>query len=281
MLRFLKSNPTKWTLVITVFSLLLLMGWQDALPAQFAVRISPPNFEFRAKPGQIIRDTILIENTDKDIGIYDVRTADWELNEDGGVVIYPPDRPLAPTSCRPWTRIERKKLKIAPGRYKRYRFEVHVPYDTPDGECRFTVVIGPSADTEDAMSTGNLKVPVVGSVAIIVYVTVGDAAADLSLEEAKRVNNGEKIAATLRLHNTGNAHARPSGSLKVKDAQGKSAELLIVSFPVLPGEARDIQLAVDPRLSGIESMDALTFPISLEGVVEWDRGTLKIDTIIE
>ncbi len=281
MLRFLKLNRTKWVFMITLPAILLVLGLPGISLCEFALRISPPNFEFKAKPGQIIRDTISIENTDIKRGSYVIRTADWELNDNGGVAMHPADQPLASTSCRPWSRIERKTLSLEQNRPKRYRFEVHVPYDAPDGECRFAIVIAPSADDAKTMSMGSLNVPVVGSIAVIVYVTVGDAAADLTLEEAKRVSMGEEDVAVVRLRNSGNAHARPFGSLNVRDAKGKSAELMIVPFPVLPGRTWDIQLAVDPRLSGIESMDALTFPISLKGLVEWDGGKLKIDTIVE
>ena len=281
MLRFLKLNPINWIFMVTLPAILLVLGLPDVSLGDFALRISPPNFEFKAKPGQIIRDTISIENTDIKSGTYTVRTADWELNDNGGVTMYPADQPIASTSCRPWTRIERKTLSLAPNRSKRYRFEVHDPHDAPDGEWRFAIVIAPSADNAKTMSMGSLNVPVVGSIAVIVYVTVGDAAADLSLTEAKRVNMGTKDVVVVRLRNSGNAHARPFGSLKVRDAKGKSAELLIVPFPILPGRTWDIQLAVDPRLSGIESMDALTYPISLKGLVEWDGGNLKIDTVAE
>lgn len=281
MLRFLKLNPINWIFMVALPAILLVLGLPDVSLGDFALRISPPNFEFKAKPGQIVRDTISIENTDIKRGTYTVRTADWELNDNGGVTMYPADQPITSTSCRPWTRIERKTLSLAPNRPKRYRFEVHVPNDAPDGECRFAIVIAPSADNAGAMSMGSLNVPVVGSIAVIVYVTVGDAAAELSLTEAKRVNMGKKDVVVVRLRNSGNAHARPFGSLNVKDAKGKSAELLIVPFPVLAGRTWDIQLAVDPRLSGIESLDALTFPISLKGLVEWDGGKLKIDTVAE
>lgn len=281
MLRFLKLNRTKWVLLFILPAMLLVLGLPEPSLGEFAMRISPPNFEFKVKPGQIIRDTVLLENTDINRGTYTFRTADWDLNENGGVVIYPVDQALASTSCRPWTRIERKTLSLAPNRSKRYRFEVHVPHDAPDGECRFAIVIGPSEDTTDAMNMGSLNVPVMGAIAVIVYATVGDAAADLSLEEAKRVKKGEEVATVLRLRNTGDAHARPLGSLMAQDATGKSAELMIVPFPVLPGEIRDIRLAVDSRISGIESMDALTFPISLKGMVEWDGGNMKIDTVVE
>jgi len=267
--------------MVTLPALLLVLGSPVVSQGDFALRISPPNFEFKVKPGQIIRDTIALENTDVNRGTYDVRTADWELNENGGVVIFPADQSLPSTSCRPWTRIERNTLSLAPNRTKRYRFEVNVPHDAPDGECRFAIVIGPSADTAATMNMGSLNVPVVGSIAVVVYVTVGEATPDLSLKEVKRLNTGEGAAIAMRLRNSGTAHARPFGSLKVKDAKGKSAELLIVPFPVLPGEARDIRLAVDSRFSGIESMEALTFPISLKGLVEWDGGKMKIDTVVE
>ena len=281
MLRFLKLKHINRICRFAFSLVLFILVLPDASLGNFALRISPPNFEFRVKPGEIIRDTISVENTDVNKGVYTVRTADWALNKHGGVVIFPADQPLASASCRPWTRIERKTLNLAPNRVKRYRFEVHVPHNTPDGECRFAIVFNPSMDAGDAMSMDNLNVPVMGSVAVIVYATVGNAIADLSFEGAKRLDKGEEIVAAIGLRNTGAAHARPYGSLKAKDAKGKSAELLVVPFPVLPGETRDIRLAVDPRISGIENMDALEFPITLEGVVEWDGGKLKIDTTVE
>ena len=279
----MKSNYTNHT---AFFSFILLFISILVLPcktegATFSVRISPPNFELKGKPGDILREIITIENADTSPGIYQIRTTEWELSEEGGVIIHSPDKPLQASSCRPWTRVERRKLKILPGRIKRYRFEVHVPEDAEDGECRFAVLISPAPETVDAMKFGSFNVPVSGAIAVIVYVTVGNAKPELEFKGVnKKISDGKTFLA-LRLHNRGNAHARPFGSVIAKDADGKKAELPLSSFPIMPGETRDIMLFTDKEMSGIENIDALMFPLYLKGLIEWDGGTYKVDTILE
>ena len=279
----MKSNYTNNT---AFFSFILLFISILVMPcktegATFAVRISPPNFELKAKPGDILREIITIENADTSPGIYQIRTTDWELNEKGGVIIHSPDKPLQASSCRPWTRIERRKLKLLPGRIKRYRFEVHVPADAQDGECRFAVVISPAPETVDAMKFGSFNVPVAGAIAVIVYVTVGNAKPELEFKGVNKKTSNGKISLVVRLHNWGNAHARPFGSVIAKDADGRKAELPLSSFPIMPGETRDIRLFADKEMSGIENIDELIFPLYLKGLIEWDGGTYKVDTILE
>ncbi|MBT8359153.1 MAG: hypothetical protein KJO61_15455, partial [Deltaproteobacteria bacterium] len=103
----MKSNYFRnilFPLALLFFLLSLAMPCKTE-SATFAVRISPPNFELKGKPGDVIREVITIENADTSPGIYQVRTADWELNKQGGVVIHPANKPLTASSCRPWTRI--------------------------------------------------------------------------------------------------------------------------------------------------------------------------------
>jgi len=242
---------------------------------------SPPNFELKGKPGDILREVITIENADTSPGIYQVRTADWEIDKQGGVVIHPAEKPLTASSCRPWTRIERKTFKLLPKRIKRYRFEVHVPADAQDGECRFAVLISPAPETIDAMKFGSFNVPVAGAIAVVVYVTVGKAKPELEFKGVFKKTNDGKTALSVRLHNWGNAHARPSGSVVAKDVGGRKAELLLSPFPILPAETRDIRLFADKEISGIENIEELAFPLYLKGLIEWDGGTYKVDTILE
>jgi len=264
-----------------LFFLLILAMPSKTESATFAVRISPPNFELKGKPGDVLREVITIENADTAPGIYQVRTADWELNKQGGVVIHPPDKPLADSSCRPWTRIERRTFKLLPKRVKRYRFEVHIPGDALDGEWRFAVVISPAPETIDAMKFGSFNVPVSGAIAVVVYVAVGNAKPELEFKGvAKKKSNG-KTSLIVNLHNWGNAHARPSGSVIAKDADGRKAELLLSPFPIMPGETRGISLFADKEISGIENIEELIFPLYLKGLIEWEGGTYKVDTILE
>ena len=274
------SKHTLFPLLLLFFLLTLAMPCKTE-SATFAVRISPPNFELKGKPGDVLRDVITIENADTSPGIYQVRTADWELNKQGGVVIHPADKPLTASSCRPWTRIERRTFKLLPKRVKRFRFEVHIPADAKDGGRRFAVVISPAPETIDAMKFGNFNVPVAGAIAVVVYVTVGKAKPELEFKGTIKKKSEEKISLAVRLHNWGNAHARPSGSIVAKDATGRKAELLLSPFPIMPGETRGIRLFADKEISGIENIEELAFPLYLKGLIEWDGGTYKVDTILE
>lgn len=278
-----KSNYYKHTLfpLLFLFVLLSLAMPCNTEGATFAVRISPPNFELKGKPGDVLREVITIENADTAPGIYQVRTADWELNEQGGVVIHPADKPLTASSCRPWTRIERRTFKLLPKRIKRYRFEVHIPADVLDGARRFAVVISPAPETIDAMKFGSFNVPVAGAIAVVVYVTVGKAKPELEFKGVVKKKANGKTSLMVNLHNWGNAHARPSGSVIAKDAGGKKAELILSPFPIMPGETRGIRLFADKEISGIENIEELIFPLYLKGLIEWDGGTYKVDTILE
>jgi len=283
----MKLNYTRRDLCKTsLFTLILYFLLILAMPcktesATFAVRISPPNFELKGKPGDVLREVITIENADTAPGIYQVRTADWELNKQGGVIIHPADKPLTASSCRPWTRIERRTFKLLPKRIKRYRFEVHIPEDAQDGESRFAVVISPAPETIDAMKFGNFNVPVAGAIAVIVYVTVGKAKPELEFKGVIKKKSNGKTSLMVNLQNWGKAHARPSGSVIAKDAEGRKAELVLSSFPIMPGETRGISLFADKEISGIDNIDELIFPLYLKGLIEWDGGTYKVDTILE
>lgn len=279
----LKSKRIKRVIfsVLSFFQIAMCCMSGESRAATFAARISPPNFELKAKPGDVLREVITIENADMEPAVYQIRTADWDLTDQGGVIIYPPDKPLAPSSCRPWTRIELRRLKLSPKQVKRYRFEVHVPDDARDGEGRFAVVISPDPKTLDTMKFGMLKMPVAGSIAVIVYVAVGSAKPDLEFIATKRKDTDGNKMPVVRLQNTGNAHARPFGSLMAEDADKKQAELILVPFPILPGKTMDIKLTVDPEISGIQKIEELVFPVRLKGLIEWDGGTYQVDSVME
>ena len=223
-LKPIDSRPLLWGSILLAACLLLP---QTALCGAFAARISPPNFELKAKPGELLRHVILIENAGEDEATYQVRTADWDLSDKGGVQIYPADRPLPSASCRPWTRIEQRAFKLQPGRRKTFRFEVHVPEDAASGECRFAIVISPAPETVDAMNMGNIQIPVAGAIAVVVYVAIGEAKPDLEFKRIDLKRNTAESSPVVFLHNKGNAHARPLGNVQNRGAGGQKGALII------------------------------------------------------
>ena len=176
---------------------------------EFAAIISPPRFELQGKPGEKVREVVQIGNAGNDIGEYVLRTADWDLNKEGGIIIHP--EALQPGSCRPWVRIERRRLKLPPGGRKNYRFEVHIPPDAPAGECRFAILVAPPPEADIFAEMGDIRFPIAGQIAIVVYVGVGDAKPNLQFQEVRLQEVDGRPVPVAVFHNAGNAHGRPEG----------------------------------------------------------------------
>ena len=226
------SSGTAWLLLP-----FLLLITDRVVGVGFAARISPPRFELSANPGDVLREVIEIGNADEETANYVIRTADWDLNESGGVIVHP--EALQPGSCRPWTKIERRALSLPPDGQKRFRFEVHVPGDAPTGECRFAILIAPDPDSAYLATMGDVSFPVAGQIAVIVYVAVGDARSELSLEAFQLQEVDGRTVPVARISNSGNAHGRPRGLLEGTHANG--GKQWILSF--LPPPSCPVKLS--------------------------------------
>jgi hypothetical protein len=252
---------------------LLLFLATDA--AAFAGLVSPPRFEIRAKPGQVVREVLEIGNDASVPDEFAVSTADWRLNDSGGVEFA---EPLQPGSCRPWVRIERHKIAMQPRAVRKYRFEVHVPPDAPAQECRFAIMVQKAAPDATQVTAGNIQFPLEGRIGVIVYVAVGDAGPHLELQGIglKEFNGRLTPAATFR--NTGRTHGRPEGVLEGRDASGKTYEFVVSPFPILPGETRAV--ALWPQEGPDKKSPQLVYPVRLRGTIEWDGGKQDIDATL-
>ncbi len=245
---------------------------------EFAAIISPPRFELKGKPGEKVREVVQIGNAGNDIGEYVLRTADWGLNEQGGIIIHP--EALQPGSCRPWVRIERRRLKLPPGGRKNYRFEVHIPTDASNGECRFAILVAPPPEADTFADMGDIRFPIAGQIAIVVYVGVGDAKPNLQFQEVRLQEVNGQLTPVAIFHNAGNAHGRPAGLLEAEDANGQLLDLVVSPSPILPGATRAIPLwPADIE----DSAKAVSFkvPMKLKGPIEWEGGSIKVDAVLE
>ncbi|MGI9333568.1 MAG: hypothetical protein ACR2RL_10475 [Gammaproteobacteria bacterium] len=250
------------------------LAWMNAQAAGFAVRVSPPRFELTGDPGETIRGVVQIGNADTETGRYVVRTADWDLDDQGNVFIHPPE--LRPDSCRPWSRIERRKLTIGPGGTKKYRFEVRVPNDTAPRECRFAILISPAPESEALGGIGDVQIPVAGQIAVVVYVAVGGAQPTLEVQKITVDDvQGRRLPVAL-IHNSGNAHGRPEGLLEGRDARGQLLDFTVSPSPILPGRTRSISIWPSSPENAQESPE-FAFPVRIEGPIEWEGGSYDVD----
>ena len=245
--------------------------------SDFAVGVSPPHFELRGQPGAVVRDVLLLLNTADGFGEYQVRSADWSMDPLGGVTIHGPE--LVDGSCRPWVKIERKKVQLEPLGRRNYRFEVHVPADAPAGECRFALLISqaPSELSGNAAEQGrsSIRMPIAAQIAVIVYVAIADAGPELLFVGAGVADRGKGLLPTVTLSNQGSAHGRPFGNLVGVDAAGNQHEFIVTPVPVLSGHTVEVPLTYDPTLP-VEQIKPLLLPVELRGDIEFEQGSVHI-----
>lgn len=241
-----------------------------AAGAQFALAVSPPRFELKARPGEAVRQVMELTQADTRAGTYRFKTADWTLRPDASVDF---SDALAPGSCRPWVTIERREAVVSPGRPYRYRFELTPPADTPPTECRFAILI----EGQEQSPSASMPIGLAARIGVIVYVAVGDVKPQLSvLGGSVGLVNGQPTP-LLRVRNDGTAHGRLAGFLSGTDAAGTALEFSPGSTPILPGETRDIALSAT-RPGNLDASVQVRFPVTVRGKLEWGSdGSSAVD----
>jgi hypothetical protein len=238
----------------------------------FSALVTPPRVEDKVKPGQIYRNIIEITNASSERARFTLATADWVLDAQGGAVF---SDALAPGSCRQWVGIEAPEISLGPGAKRRYRYEVQVPQDAPSGECRFAIMV----EGEPRVMPCSVGLPVSGRIGVIMYLSVGEAAPSLHLENMLTdVVNGERLPVA-RIRNDGNAHGRLEGMLDGVDAKGQKFTFVPGGDPIMPGASRDIVLSVVPDPSAARKQEII-WPLKLRGQLDWESRHVEIDITV-
>ncbi|NDY93458.1 COG1470 family protein [Ideonella livida] len=235
----------------------------------FSAYVSPPRIVAQVAPGKSLRQIVEIQHVGQQRGGYRLYTNDWDLGPDQAVTF---TDALSPQSCRPWVAIERHELSLAAGARYRFRFEVTPPAEAPAGECRFALMV---EGQDPARVQGALSFPVGARIAVIVYVTVGDAAPVLTVEGQQVATVQGQRVPVLQVRNAGNAHGRLEGVLVGTDAEGQRVELAAADVPILPGRSREI--ALTPVVEPGQPQPTLRYPLQVKGTLEWGRQSLAVD----
>jgi len=266
----LTDAPKRTQWLPALIAAALLLAGAGGLQAQgFSAVASPPRFELSATPGSRSRQVLEITNAGALPAKYRIRTADWTLTPDYGVVFYDE---LRPGSCRPWVSIERSELTLPGGARARFRFEIAPPVDAPAGECRFALMV--EGDEPAIASSDLLNIPVRGRLGVIVYVAVGDAAPKLEIVKAGLETIDGRRTPAVWVRNVGNAHGRLGGFLSGVDAKGRELEFAPSNFPVLPGETRALAFAAQ---TGPNEPTEPALPVTIRGTIEWAGGRMPFE----
>lgn len=232
----------------------------------FSAAVAPPRFEVSAQPGQMVREVLEIYNMSNADEQYAIKTNDWELR---GHDLRFSDS-LLPNSCRQWVKLERRKITVRKADKRKFRFEVHVPANAPQTECRFALLVEGTTPAQNQVGT-NMNMPVNGRLAVVVYLAIGGAEPQLQVTNM-RLSGGK---AFVQVANKGKAHGRLQGTLAGKDGTGKALDFSVSSMPIMPGEVRMLELS--PHLNGKKHKAPVKAPLNLKGDLYWSKGAFAIN----
>ena len=252
-----------------------------AFAAGFEIALSPGRFELTTQSGQRMTQSITLQNLGGSETEVSLRSLDWAMSDDGNVTYFDE---LQPGSCRPWLTLERRGLKIPPRSKRSFRFQLDIPADAKQGECRLMIAVegvGPATKTLlNAGGAASLNMPVSGRIAVPVYLAVNGARPKLELLQTQSREIDGKRVPMVEVKNSGDAHGRLEGSLEAKDADNVSFLLEPFGGPIMPGQTRWLQLAPYPETRG-GKLPAIRPPFKTQGVLEWEGGAFKIETVFE
>ena len=246
----------------------------SSMAAPFEIAVTPSRFEVAGNSGKRIAQSSELQNVGSSATDVGLRTLDWDLAANGQVTYYDE---LRTNSCREWVTLERDNIRLAPKSKKNFRFQIDIPADAPQTECRFMLAvegIEPAHQTILKSGGASLSLPVSGRIAVAVYISLNGAQPQLSMKQVAVKNIQGVRTPVVVVSNQGNAHGRLQGSLDATDAQGNSVELNPDSSPILPGQTRTLTL-ISVAKNG-KTMP-LAFPLTTSGTLDWELGSFKVD----
>ncbi len=268
------SAPSSQFKLAAFFSLLvscLLIDPTAEAGQGFLASISPARLELKSEPGKVVRGALTIENMGREPANYLVRSSEWDYTEAGQSLF---SDNLKNQSCRPWLRLERRKISVQPRAKRNFRYEFHVPAGTPAQECRLAVLIEGEDLGGVAQAGGGLALPVKGRMAVIIYLSVGNVKPALSFTGP--VASG---GSALRFANSGNATGRVVGLMRGKDAANNDFDVSVSKQPILPGQRRSLALAFSQP--GTRKTATPTYPVTVSGDLFWQYGTIPVKTVLQ
>jgi len=124
-----------------------------------------------------------------------------------------------------------------------------------------------------------IRFPVVGRYAAMVYVTIGGAKAEIEFLGIGERMQGDQRLPTLLLSNSGNTLDRTFGQITATDADGRRYVLIPQNFPILPGRTEAILLSPE-QARNIEPVPVVfIYPLTLKGKFEIGGQSFRVDEV--
>ena len=188
-----------------------------------SMALAPARFELEMKPGTettvvVSLDYKLDDNMAKPVRIV-ASLNDWTLTKDGRVEYYPAN--TQPDSASSWLIYTPGEAAVAPGTQHQIRVTVAVPLNATPGDHLAALIVEQRPDTIK-FAQNSRQVVLRYRLASVFYIKVGTLTRQGNFENllAEASEGGLKVTPVLK--NDGNSMIRPTASITVLDADGKS-----------------------------------------------------------
>ncbi|WP_282944903.1 WxL protein peptidoglycan domain-containing protein [Cellulomonas endometrii] len=225
------------------------LSW-GVVPAENDQGAGRANFAYDVRPGQEVRDAVVVTNHGQTALDLDVYAADARTTTSGQLDLLPADEPS--TGVGTWVQLDLPAVSLAPGASVEVPFTVRVPADATPGDHSGGVVT--AAVSADDGSTVRLDRRLALRMHLRVDGAVAPAVAVEGLAVEHRGTANPLAAGTVvvryRVTNTGNARVLPTEAVTVAGLAGTrrtvpSAAADAEPLEVLPGSSLEREVVLD------------------------------------
>ncbi len=219
------------------FFSLLLITFSVSAQENRGFSVSPPSFEINANPGNVIKNTIKIENLSNETQIFQSRPENFVTYGEGGSVSITEEE--SSFSIRRWITVDDDEQKIAPNGFALFDFTIDIPTQAEPGS-HYGAIIFTNTPVDKIKGSGATVAQEIGS--LILIKIPGDVFEEAKLKSFKPESGVFRLGRVKLLaliENTGNIHVKPYGSIHLTNIFGKKVKSVEAKGRnVLPGSKR-------------------------------------------
>lgn len=223
--------------VVAIFSFFLFFSVDVFAQEKAGFSVSPPSFELSAKPGDVLKNTIRIENlSSADIHLR-VRPQSFTAYGEGGQVAL--NEEDTNFSIIKWLKFENDELTIKAKEAGFFNFILEIPLSAEPGS-HYGAVVFSTVPSGNLSSSGATVSQEIGSLILVkIPGNVYENVKLLSfLPSSKYIKNSNVVLRAL-LQNDGSVHVKPYGFIVVNNVFGQKIKTIeVVGRNILPGSKR-------------------------------------------
>jgi len=220
-------------------------------PSGDGISLAPARVELEMKPGTETTVVINLDYRSTTGAAQPTRIVaslnDWDITKDGQVEFYKPN--TRPNSASSWIIYSPAETTVTPGNIHSIRVTISVPPDAAPGDHLTALIIEQRPDTIKFNQNARQMI-VRYRMASVFYIKVPNLTKRGTLANLQAESSQEGIVVTPTLKNEGNSVIRPTASVKIIDAAGKTVAELpeIEPLPILGGSLTSQPLFIENAL---------------------------------